>query len=212
MFLPPPFKVHYTPGDIFFEEVGSLFTFHFLCFTVYFCKKEGIMGKNILIIAILLLLPSSILAFQNEPDGFRGIKWGTDIAALSGMTYESTDPSWGGVKKYSRKGETLSIGAAKLTTIHYCFWRDKLSSIEIKYKGYDNWTGLKNVLIEKFGMGGKPNRYMEHYIWFGPITAISAEYKELRRSGLVIMFSREIEAQQQQYEIENAKKGAKTGF
>jgi hypothetical protein len=37
--------------------------------------------------ALLLFIPAVVLGFDNEPDGFRGIKWGTDISAnASDMT------------------------------------------------------------------------------------------------------------------------------
>jgi hypothetical protein len=38
-----------------------------------------------LFILVFILFPLSLFAFQNEPDNFRGIKWGTTIDKLPEM-------------------------------------------------------------------------------------------------------------------------------
>jgi hypothetical protein len=40
---------------------------------------------KILMAALFVLIPLSVNAFKNEPDGFRGIKWGTNIKDLKDM-------------------------------------------------------------------------------------------------------------------------------
>lgn len=56
-----------------------------------------------------------------SPDGFREIKWGTDISELKGMAHVRTDPSYGGVEFYTRKGDELRFGDAQLYNIEYAF-------------------------------------------------------------------------------------------
>ncbi|HRR96865.1 MAG TPA: hypothetical protein P5150_09090 [Candidatus Ratteibacteria bacterium] len=86
-----------------------------------------------------------------EPDGFRGIKWETDISTLPDMKYFKTDPSFGGMKGYIRKGDKLQIGAAKLKRIEYDFWHGKFLGVLISTKGHTNWYSLKDAVFEKFG-------------------------------------------------------------
>ena len=55
---------------------------------------------------------------SSDPDGFRGIKWGTEISALNDMEKVEEDQSsnkdlvW-----YTRKGDTLAIGEARFKNI-----------------------------------------------------------------------------------------------
>ena len=101
-----------------------------------------------------------------EPDivGFRDIRWETEITSLSGMKYENTDPSYGGIRVYSRRSDKLIIGGASLQAINYGFWKGRLCSVRIFVNGFENWTQLKASLFEKFGSGGQSNRYIERYL------------------------------------------------
>ena len=69
--------------------------------------------KRILIVVLSCLLISS-LAFAEwttggkpgtEPDGFRGIKWGTSIDNLAGMEYTGTHPDYSGVSTYTKDND-----------------------------------------------------------------------------------------------------------
>ncbi len=39
----------------------------------------------------------------SEPDGFRGIKWGTDIKTIKGMIHIGTEQSYGGTEQYIKR-------------------------------------------------------------------------------------------------------------
>jgi hypothetical protein len=156
---------------------------------------------------------SDLLALKEGAGGFRGLKWGTEFSTVKdSMIYLKTDPSHGGIKKYSKKDDDLKIAGATLESIEYGFWQDKLCSVDIKFKGYVNFTSLKDATFEKFGAGQKPNRFMEQYIWTGEITGMILEYKEILNKGYLLMFSNEINEQQKRADAEKAKKGANTGF
>ena len=55
----------------------------------------------------ILILPCSSFGFQNEPDSFRGIKWGTNIKKLSNT--DLVDP----------EDESLTIYKKTKTTFRY---------------------------------------------------------------------------------------------
>ncbi len=84
----------------------------------------------------------------SEPYGFRGIIWGTDISRLKDMKYLATKD---GVKYYSRKGDLLKIGAAKLEIVAYGFWNDKFSEVLVKTDGFDNYNKLKDAIFDNYG-------------------------------------------------------------
>lgn len=68
--------------------------------------KRKIFIIFIVLVIVVIILPRITLA---EADGFRDVKWGTGIETLKGMVYIKTDPSYGGVKIYSRKGNNLKL-------------------------------------------------------------------------------------------------------
>jgi hypothetical protein len=150
--------------------------------------------------------------YQNEPDGFREIKWGTDIAKLKDMEFKRVDPSYGGCTVYTKKDDKLKIGNADLKTIEYSLWKDQFNSVLISTKGYTNWSNLKEACFEKFGKGYKPNRFLEEYSWFGDTTSMSLEYNEFSEKGILYMYSEKIGKQQDEYDKQKAKEGAKKDF
>ena len=122
----------------------------------------------------------------SEPDGFRGIKWGTEITTLKDMEKVKEDKSsdsdlvW-----YTRKGDTLAIGKAKLENISYSFWVGNFESVWIDFEGDENFETLKKELFERFGnvleseelmkkmdkrVGGEPSTIghaEQFYAWWG---------------------------------------------
>ena len=168
--------------------------------------------RMLVMLFVFVSIPALAVVSFADADGFRGIKWGTELSAVQDMTQIGTDPSYGGVKKYSKKSDELKIGGADLESIEYNFWQDKLFSVTINFKGSSNFSSLKDATFEKFGKGSKPNRFMETYIWDGDITGMMLQYKEILREGHFYMFSKEINKQQKLYQAEKAKKGAETGF
>ena len=138
----------------------------------------------------------SLSNFQkgSEPSGFRGIKWETDISALSGMEYLETNPNYvGGLKIYTKKGDDLRIGGAELVKIKYGFWRGKFYGVTVYTKGYENWLGLKNATFEQFGKSSYGvDTFEETYCWFGDIAAIIMGYDEIDKEGKLSIFSAEM--------------------
>ncbi len=75
------------------------------------------MAKRIISLLVLLILfmalpiaaveVSSEFKPGSEPDGFRGIKWGTDISTLKGMKLIKDD---GPEKYYQKKDDNMTIG------------------------------------------------------------------------------------------------------
>jgi hypothetical protein len=79
---------------------------------------------------------SQVINFLNnfkpgsEPDGFRGINWGTDVSTLKLRDLKLIDESPDGQTKcYDRKDDVMEIGAAKIKNIGYCFWRGKFFAV-----------------------------------------------------------------------------------
>lgn len=130
-----------------------------------------------LAIAILGILMFSCTAFaaeayKNEPEGFRGLKWGSDFSAVKNeMVYSRTDDSYGGIDFYTRKNEELVVGSTAILEIEYGFWRGQLSCVTI-YTNKKNWNSVTEELIAEFGIPYKSPQKDNSYWWFGDITCI----------------------------------------
>jgi len=172
------------------------------------CVVSGI----ILINSLAYALPPGMFKPGSEPDGFRGIRWEQDISTVEGLVYVNTDPSYGGVELYRRKGDELRIGAAKLEDILYGFWQNKFCVVKILVKGSVNWAGLKQAAFEKFGEGFQSNKYIEKYVWLGENTLMLLKYNEILEKGDLLMASKKITEQQKEWEKQKAKEGAKEGW
>ncbi len=104
---------------------------------------------------------------KNEmaPDaGFRGIPWGTKLSELPDMVKIGGER---GVMLYSRKDDSLHIGAADLESIHYMFDESQLFyGVAFSSDGTSNNQNLLDALKHRFGDRWKqPNRFMEKFIW-----------------------------------------------
>ena len=153
---------------------------------------------------------------DSEPDGLRGIKWGTNILNLSGMQYSHT-AKYGGVKYYLREGDELVIGRANLNKIEYRFWKGKLYSVEILTKGFANFEGLKEAVFENFGASFKVTlNTTEGYTWGGEQTDMVLDYDSSSEKGSLFIYSKTLSQQViAEAEAENkqkAKEGTTNGF
>ena len=127
----------------------------------------------------------------SEPDGFRGIKWGTHISTLSDMVQV-----WGNGdrKLYTRKGEDLEIGGAKLHQIIYVFWQERLMEVRVSIlKNYDgsrdelvNFNIVKDICFEQFGERKTPMLAREQYEWAGEKTWVHLGRGDLDSLRLVV--------------------------
>jgi len=169
----------------------------------------------------------------SEPDGFRGIRWGTEISALGDMEKVEQDQSSNSdLAWYRRKGDTLTIGNAKLETIFYSFWMGNFESVWIDFKGDENFESLKKELFERFGkaleteelirkmdrwgskestMGGHGD---EFYAWWGKNAEMSLSYSKDRHKGALSIHSRAIREERKAYERqkEKEKRSKERGF
>lgn len=169
---------------------------------------------------LFVLLPIRLFAFQNDPDGFRGIKWETNISTLKDMIYVKTEayssaPSAGEIKGYARKNDELKLGGAKLDSILYCFWQGRFCNVLISFTGSTNFYGIKDACEIKFG---KFHFLAKHwYGWGGgegenSTSIIALDFSEISNQGTLLIQSKSIREEQNRYDYQKAKEGAEKGF
>jgi len=154
-----------------------------------------------------------------DPDGFRDIRWGTEISALKDMEQveqgrsPGTDLVW-----YTRKEDTFTIGKASLEKIFYSFWMGSFEGVWIDFTGDENFETLKRELFERFGKvleseelvrkmdreeGREPSRIRrseEFYAWWGKNTEMTLSYSRDRHKGTLNITSKRISEERRTYE------------
>jgi hypothetical protein len=83
----------------------------------------------------------------SEPDGFRGIKWQTDIATLDPLHTMEVIEIVGPFTYYKKNKEDLHLVTVKLDDIIYEFWNGKFSGVIIKVKGDNQFQILKDYVF-----------------------------------------------------------------
>jgi len=161
---------------------------------------------------------------RSEPDGFRGVKWGTEISTLKDLEKVKQDKSsdsdlvW-----YIRKEDTLAIGEAKLENIFYSFWLGNFESVWIDFKGEDNFEAIKKELVEQFGkplssegimkkMGERTGRELSpteragiFYAWWGKNTEMWLSFSEDLHKGTLTINSVRIREERKDYKKQKKK-------
>jgi hypothetical protein len=154
---------------------------------------------------LVILACTPVIAFQNEPDGFRNIKWGTNISELSGMSVVETHPD---LKFYSKDGDKMAIGNASLDEIVYGFYKDQFSNVLIYFHSLSAFLALKDALFEQYGSGSQPNQFMERYYWMdliGGTTTITLDFSKVSDKGTLSFQSKKLLKKQQADEKQKAK-------
>ncbi len=160
--------------------------------------------RKVLVAAVLVLaLSVGAFAFQNEPEGFRDLKWGDppteDMRQRSGPGLSLSSDS----RVYRRsQGDNLQIGGAQLESIEYRFYKGQFLGVFIATK-IDNAESLKDVLELKFGLGKKYddfvsvlNNNITKYRWIGDKATINLVTDRKYEDAELEIYSTEIKQQQ----------------
>ena len=156
------------------------------------------MKRLILLVAAVLLVSAATNAgagdfkLGSEPDGFRGIKWGTNIQTLTGMSRTGTDAGSGEVEKYTRSEDDLVMGSASLSKIVYAFWPQQLLSVTIEARGSANCEALREATFKQYGFGHKTNLYLKDYYWLGPVTKMMYNESTTKEDCFLYMVSHKL--------------------
>ena len=118
---------------------------------VHFIVRMLSLGVIACVLILAIYLP--VLAFQNEPKEFRGIRWGSSAASEKDLIhYNKYDYS----DIYRRSNDKMQIGdVAGIKNINYFFFKDKLYKVTINFlngkDGFKNWNQLADVFDNLYG-------------------------------------------------------------
>ena len=197
-----------------------------------FQKMRAMKKIKVLTFVFSILLVGCLASTQyskprSELDGFRGIKWGAEITALGDMQKVEQDKSPNSdIVWYTRKGEALTFGKAKVENIFYSFWMGDFESVWIDFKGQENFEALKKELFERFGKvlesgelikktgketlmerstTGPRHGGEEFYLWDGKQMEMWLSYSKDRQKGTLSINSKKISEERRDYEKRKGK-------
>lgn len=166
-----------------------------------------------LTLAILALSLADVgLPFQNEPDGFRGLKWGDP--PTEDMLYVATME--GKRRLYKLPNEKLHIGDAWFCRIVYSFFGspERFMRVDLYFYGERNYKLLEGICQGRFGE--ETTKGFHEHAWMSPRTTVLLTYDMVEDKGCLglsdwTIFSEYTEAKKKTQEDERKKQAEETG-
>ncbi|MFZ5448012.1 MAG: hypothetical protein ACOZFS_05180 [Thermodesulfobacteriota bacterium] len=136
-----------------------------------------------------------------EPDGFRSLKWGTNIATLDPLHTMEVLAVVGPFTYYKKNNEDLHLVNIEINDIIYEFWNGKFSGVIVKVKGERQFQILKEYVFARFGEGQRSKILqqmgVQDFYYNGVKTRMSLRYSDLDREGELSLYSIALLNQQQ---------------
>jgi len=158
-----------------------------------------IAGAVILLSAMTLLAQDKMFTYNysfkpgSEPDGFRGMKWQTDIATLDPLHTMEVIEIMGPFVYYKKNKEDLQLVTVKLDNIIYEFWNGKFSGVIVKVRGDNQFQILKEYVFARFGQGQR-SKVLEQlnaqdFYYNGVKTRMYLKFSDIDRTGELSSYS-----------------------
>ncbi|TES86864.1 hypothetical protein E3J95_00925 [Candidatus Aerophobetes bacterium] len=131
---------------------------------------------------VVLVLTGVALAFENEPEGFRGLKWGDP--PTEDMEFYKQGAL---LKYYMIPNENLQLGNASLYMVLYQFFlrpeEEAFSAAALYFQGEENHDRIKMICQGKFGKE-TTERY-QTIIWMSLKTNVQLYYDTIEKTGFL---------------------------
>jgi hypothetical protein len=178
-----------------------------------------IAGAVILFSAMTLLAQDKMFTYNysfkpgSEPDGFRGIKWQTDIATLDPLNTMEVIAIVGPFVYYKKNKEDLYLVTVKLDDIIYEFWNGKFSGVVIKVRGDNQFKILKDYVFARFGPGQRSKALeqlnVQDFYYNGVKTRMYLKFSDIDRTGELSSYSIALLSKQQRIDTLYLRESAK---
>ena len=158
-----------------------------------------IAGAVILLSAMTLLAQDKMFTYNysfkpgSEPDGFRGMKWQTDIATLDPLHTMEVIEIMGPFVYYKKNKEDLQLVTVRLDNIIYEFWNGKFSGVIVKVRGDNQFQILKEYVFARFGQGQRSKALeqlnVQDFYYNGVKTRMYLKFSDIDRTGELSSYS-----------------------
>jgi len=145
------------------------------------------MYAAVLLLAVSLHWVAPGTAYVNEPAGFRGMYWGTDVSSDPALRFSQAESDMGvpagkgepdPLHAYAKDKDDLMMGTAELSSVHYYFWRGKFFGAVAATRSMKTKDNLRDVCVERFGPPDKSESFVMpgvRHTWFGQYTTVYLE-------------------------------------
>jgi hypothetical protein len=102
----------------------------------------------------VFILVIAVSAAAEDLNGFRGFTWGDSLEKMRESDPKLVEGHMGampGVKAFKRTEDDLDFGGIKVDGITYVFYKDRFSSVNIDFRGFDNYERLLAHCKKLFG-------------------------------------------------------------
>ena len=138
-------------------------------------------------------------AAAEDLNGFRGFTWGDDLEVIQASDSDLVVGMMGampGVQAFKRNDEELNFGGIKADAITYVFYKGKFTSVNIDFRGIDNFEKLLDYCKKLFGpANGSAILRLEQYASFdSPKTSAMLLYQmsmQTTNYGRLYLYSKE---------------------
>lgn len=144
----------------------------------------------VLMALVILAFSLGVFAFQNEPDGFRGLKWGDPLGV--DMAYSMTIAN---TKLYTLRDDKMYLGDVSLYRIRYIFYEDRFMGVTLYFKGKENYGLLERICKERYGEEEVDEGFYELTL-YGPKSFILVVYDVAEEEGYLAIVSTAISDEQ----------------
>ncbi len=145
---------------------------------------------RIALFVIIALGPLSAGAIEltEDPGGFDGRKWGTPVGEMPPLVPLKSD---GEFKTFSHDGPTPPIGEIATEAIQYRFYKERLESVTVRYRGDETHQKLVAYLANRFGrITSMKSTIVRYADWQGPETLIAMKFDAVNSVGVLLFSSR----------------------
>lgn len=145
-------------------------------------------------------------AFPYQPDGFRGMKWGTRVENLKHLDLLEQA---GGFEVYAKTDDKLSIGEVGLKKIVYMFYKGTFAGLVIEYESASNYRIIQRTLADVYGPGQVLSGPKKKHHWDGFDIFIGHEFNIGTNKGRIVYAYKPVMEKSEREVIRKAKAAAK---
>lgn len=107
-------------------------------------------SKHVIFLIAALLAAHATSAFDNEPDGFRGIAWQSAFEDFADEMKFESESGDGEYKVYLRDNDKMFIGEIPLERVDYKYWNGRFSGVHLTPSRSD-CNSLFEAFVDRFG-------------------------------------------------------------
>lgn len=134
----------------------------------------------VLMVLIVLAFPLGAFAFQNEPDGFRGLKWGQAPTEKMVEFY-----SYGDEVTYMLSEDKMFLGDVPLYLIAYFFDKNRFCGAGLSFNGEKYYDKVETICRQRFG--GQVEEGLYELKWAGQEAVVLLQYDYIEEDGYLFI-------------------------